>query len=67
MNIINDDAAQTSTEMILLFGGVIFVVVFAALFYNSYLTGLGNGINGTNGTDLHNTLNGINGLAAKLQ
>jgi hypothetical protein len=62
MNIIKDDAAQTSVEMILLFGGIIFVVVFAALFYNSYLTGLGNGINGTNGTDLNNTLTGINNL-----
>jgi ABC-type transporter Mla subunit MlaD len=64
MNIINDDAAQTSVEMILLFGGIIAVVVGAALFYNSYLKGLGNGISGT---DLTNTLNSINGLSTKLK
>ncbi|MGB7969102.1 MAG: class III signal peptide-containing protein [Methanobacterium sp.] len=64
MNIINDDAAQTSVEMLLLFGGIIVVVIAAALFYRNYLSGLGTI---TNGTDLNNTLNGINGLATKLQ
>ncbi len=64
MNIYNDDAAQTSVEMVLLFGGIIVVVVAAALFYNNYVTGLGKGLNGT---DLDNTLNGINGLTNKLK
>ena len=63
MNIIKDDAAQTSVELVLLFGGIIIVVVAAVFFYNSYLTGLGNGISGT---DLTNTLNSINGLKTKL-
>ena len=36
MNIIKDDAAQTSVEMILLFGGIIVVVIAFALFYKSY-------------------------------
>jgi hypothetical protein len=60
MNIIKDDAAQTSAEMILLFGGIIAIAVVAALFYRNYLTGLGSNI--TNGTDLNNTLTGINNL-----
>jgi hypothetical protein len=64
MDIIKDDAAQTSVEMILLFGGIIFVVVAAAIFYRSYLSGLGSGLNGT---DLNNTLSGINNLSTKLQ
>ena len=66
MNIIKDDAAQTSVEMLLLFGGIIVVVIAFALFYRGYVSGLGSGINGTNATDLHNTLNGINGLKAEL-
>ena len=64
MNIIKDDAAQTSAEMILLFGGIIVVVIAAALFYRSYLSGLGSI---TNGTDLNNTISGINNLTMKLQ
>jgi hypothetical protein len=63
MNIINDDAAQTSAEMVLLFGGIIVVVIAAALFYNNYITGLGKGLNGT---DLSNTLSGINNLKTKV-
>ena len=65
MNIIKDDAAQTSVEMILLMGGIIVVVVSFALLYNTYLKGLGNNL--VNGTDLNNTITGINNLTAKLQ
>ena len=60
MNIINDDAAQTSVEMILLFGGIIVVVIAFALLYRGYVSGLGSGIN--NGTDLNNTMNNITAL-----
>ncbi len=62
MDIIKDDAAQTSAEMILLFGGIIAIAITAALFYRNYLTGLGNTINGT---DLQNTISGINNLNQK--
>ena len=62
MNIIKDDAAQTSAEMILLFGGIIAIAITAALFYRQYLNGLGNNITAT---DLQSTLNGINNLNQK--
>ncbi len=62
MDIIKDDAAQTSAEMILLFGGIIAIAITAALFYRQYLNGLGNNITAT---DLQSTLNGINNLNQK--
>ena len=37
MDIIKDDAAQTSAEMILLFGGIIAIAIAAALFYRQLL------------------------------
>jgi len=58
MNIINDEAAQTSAEMLLLFGGIIAIVVVAAFFYRNYLGGIGGNI--TN-NDLQSVTNGING------
>ncbi len=62
MNIIKDNAAQTSAELLLLFGGVIVIVVVFALFYRNYLSGLGNAINGT---DLQNVNNNITSLNNK--
>ena len=64
MNIIDDNAAQTSVEMILLFGGIIVVVIVAAVFYKNYVTGLGSGI--SSGTDFNNTISGINNLTTEL-
>jgi hypothetical protein len=60
MNIINDDAAQTSVEMILLFGGIIVVVIAFAVLYRGYISGLGSGI--SSGTDYTNTMNNITAL-----
>ena len=60
MNIIEDDAAQTSVEMILLFGGIIVVVISFALFYRGYISGLGNGVE--SGTDFTNTMSNITAL-----
>jgi len=47
MNIRYDETAQGSAEMILLFGGVIVIVIFAALWYKNYLISAGNEINKT--------------------
>jgi hypothetical protein len=47
MNILKDEAAQTSAELILIFGGVIVIVIVAALYYRTYLSGIGNSINQT--------------------
>ncbi len=57
MNIFKDDAAQTSVEMVLLFGGIIVVVVAAALFYNSYLKGLGTTISQTDTQQVISSIN----------
>lgn len=63
MNIFDDEAAQTSAEMILLFGGVIAIVVVAALFYKNYLSGLGGNITSN---DLKSVTNSINGTGNSL-
>ena len=44
MDIINDEAAQTSAELVLLFGGIIVIAIVAAIFYRNYLNGLGSNI-----------------------
>lgn len=62
MGIFKDDAAQSSAEYILLFGGVIVIAVVAAWYYKNYLSGLGNQI--TN-SDLQNVTNNINNLSNK--
>ncbi len=41
MDIINEEAAQRSAELMLLFGGIIVIAIVAAIFYKNYLTGLG--------------------------
>ncbi|MTK64488.1 MAG: class III signal peptide-containing protein [Methanobacterium sp.] len=63
MNIFDDEAAQTSAEMILLFGGVIAIVVIAAFYYKNYLSGLGGNITSN---DLKGVTNSINGTGNSL-
>jgi len=58
MDIFNDEVAQTSAEMILIFGGVIVIVIVAAFYYNTYLKGLGGNITSN---DLQSVTNSING------
>ncbi len=62
MNIIKDDAAQTSAELLLLFGGIIIIAIAAALVYRNYLGGLATEINQT---DVQNVTNSINSLNNK--
>jgi hypothetical protein len=64
MKIVNDEAAQTSAELILIMGGIIVIALIALVTYKNYLSGLGNEINNT---DLQNTTNQINGLKNKFQ
>ncbi|AXV37178.1 MAG: class III signal peptide-containing protein [Methanobacterium sp. BRmetb2] len=59
MKIINEERAQGSAEMILIFGGVIVIAIVAAVYYRTYLTGLGNEINTT---DVENVTNSISNL-----
>ncbi|GAB4314425.1 MAG: class III signal peptide-containing protein [Methanobacteriaceae archaeon] len=59
MKIIEEEKAQGSAEMILIFGGIIVIAIVAAVFYRNYLTGLGNEINTT---DVENVTNSISNL-----
>jgi len=62
MNIRYDETAQGSAEMILLFGGGIVIVIFAALWYKNYLISAGNEINRT---DVKTVTNSIQNLKSK--
>ncbi|MDO8870679.1 MAG: class III signal peptide-containing protein [Methanobacteriaceae archaeon] len=62
MKIVIDEKAQGSAELILLFGGIIVIAIVAALYYKTYLSGLGNEIANN---DLNNLTNAINGLNNK--
>lgn len=59
MKILVDEAAQTSAELILLFGGILVIVLVAVVAYKNYLAGLGSAINGD---QLKNTTGAIEGL-----
>ncbi len=62
MKILNDESGQGAAEYILLFGGVIIIVIIAALSYSNYIKSAGNEINTT---DVQNVTNAINGLNSK--
>lgn len=64
MRLLKDEAAQTSAELVLLFGGIIVIALVALISYQNYLSGLGNEINGT---QLNETTNNIIGLKDKFQ
>jgi Class III signal peptide len=61
MEIMEDEIAQTSAEMILLFGGIIVIAVVALIVYNNYTKGLGEGTNST----VNNVTSSINNLSSK--
>jgi uncharacterized protein (UPF0333 family) len=60
MDIINEEAAQTSAELVLLFGGIIVIAIVAAIFYKNYLNGLGNNITTTDLQTVNNSINNLN-------
>jgi hypothetical protein len=62
MILVNDETAQVSAELILLFGGIIVIALVALISYQNYLKGLGNEINGS---QLNNTTNNILNLKNK--
>ncbi|GAB6055022.1 hypothetical protein JCM15415_03380 [Methanobacterium movens] len=59
MLFIIDEKGQGSAELILIFGGMIVIVIVAAIYYQNYLTGLGDEIIKT---DVENVTNQINDL-----
>lgn len=62
MDIVHDETAQVSAELILLFGGIIVIALVALIAYRNYLNDMGNEINGT---QLNNTTNAIKNLTQK--
>ena len=62
MKIVNDETAQVSAELILLFGGIIVIALVALIAYKNYLNDMGKNINGT---QLNNTTNAIKNLTTK--
>ena len=64
MRILKEEGAQTSAEMILIFGGMIVIAIAAATYYRIYLAGLGNEI--TN-TDLNAVTQKLSELNEKLK
>ncbi len=59
MQFIMDEEGQGSAELILIFGGMIVIVIVAAIYYQNYLSGLGDEIIKT---DVENVTNQINDL-----
>lgn len=62
MLFIIDEKGQGSAELILIFGGMIVIVIVAAIYYQNYLSGLGDEIIKT---DVENVTNQINNLTKK--
>ena len=61
MVIMEDERAQTSAEMILLFGGIIVIAIVALIVYQNYTKGLATNMNST----VNDTTNSINNLTTK--
>lgn len=59
MKLLSDERAQSSAELVLLFGGILVIVLVAVVAYRNYLSGLGSAINGT---QLNNTTSAISAL-----
>lgn len=55
IGIMEDEAAQTSAEYVMLLGGIIVIVLVAIITYQNYVRGLGGSI--TNGSEV-NSING---------
>ncbi len=50
MGIMEDEAAQTAAEYLMLFGGIIVIVLVAVISYQNYVKGLGGNL--TNGSEM---------------
>lgn len=61
MGVIEDEAAQTSAEFVLIFGGIIVIVLIALIVYRNYVNGLGDELaNGSEIQSVDDNLQAIN-------
>ena len=59
MGILGEERAQSAAELILIFGGIIVIAIIAAIYYQNYLTKLGQDINKSDVQNINNSLNGL--------
>jgi hypothetical protein len=59
MGILKEENAQGAAEFIFIFGGIIVIVIIAAIFYKNYLNGAGNEINKTDVLSINTSLQGL--------
>lgn len=62
MKILEEETAQGSAELILLFGGIIVIALVALISYRNYVDGVGSEISGDT---LNETTSAISGLKDK--
>lgn len=55
--IMNDEAAQSAAEYVMIFGGIIVIVLVAIISYQNYVSGLGGNI--TNGSEMQSVENNL--------
>ncbi len=59
MGILEEETGQGAAEYLMIFGGVIVIVIAAAIYYNKYLSGMGQEINKTDVDNINNSLTGL--------
>lgn len=59
MKILEDESGQGAVEYILIFGGVIVIVIIAAIYYKNYANGLGDAINKSDVDNINKSLQNI--------
>ncbi|MBI5458887.1 MAG: class III signal peptide-containing protein [Methanobacterium sp.] len=57
MGIMEDEAAQTAAEYLMIFGGIIVIVLVAVISYQNYVRGLGGNL--TNGSEIQSVENNL--------
>lgn len=59
MGLLKEEKAQGSAELVLIFGGIIVIAIFAAIVYKNYLNGSGSAISSTDVNNINNSLQNL--------
>jgi hypothetical protein len=65
IGIIEDEAAQTAAEYLMIFGGIIVIVLVAVISYQNYVRGVGGNI--TNGSEMNSVNNNLTAINNSLK